>query len=112
VRLLTEDAKLVCVHRMGKVSIAPGQPFVTIAQRLVLVETDPERRDISGCPMFGAGIRPCKTTLKVDKGYSAWLWIDGKRICLDTVTGLTDGSPPGKATYLVAEPGQDWVSEA
>ncbi len=109
--LLTEDALIVCKHVMGKVSIEPGQAWVSVAERLLLVEKDPERRDISGCPNIGAGIRPCKTTLAVEVGYSEWLRIDEKRICLDTVTGLTDGTPPGVVKYIVARPGQELVSE-
>jgi hypothetical protein len=38
--------------------------------------------------------------------------IDGRRVCLDTVTGLTDGTPPGTIKYEVRSPGQDLVSEA
>lgn len=110
-KLLTEDALIVCAHVMGKVSLEPGQDWVTVAERLLLVATDPERRDIKGCPMYGAGIRPCKTTLAVEVGYSEWLRIDDKRICLDTVTGLTDGTPPGTVKYIVAKPGQELVSE-
>ena len=112
-KLLTEDAKLVCAHRTGKVSIAAiGQKLVTVGGRLLLVATDPEGRSISGCPSMGPGIKPCTTTLPVEFGYSTWLKIDGKRVCLDTVTGLTDGSPPGTIHYLVADPGQQLVSEA
>lgn len=111
-KLLTQDAKLVCAHRPGKVSIAPSQSFVGVEGRLVLVDPDPEKRSISGCPSLGPGIRPCVTTLAVEAGYSTWLRIDGKRVCLDSVTGLTDGSPPGTIHYLVVDPGQTLVSEA
>lgn len=111
-KLLTQDAKLVCNHRSGRVSIAPiGQTFVGVEGRLILVATDPEGRSISGCASMGPGIKPCTTTLAVEVGYSTWLKIDGKRVCLDTVTGLTDGSPPGTIHYLVIDPGQQLVSE-
>jgi hypothetical protein len=52
------------------------------------------------------------TTLPVKSGYSDFVRIDGKRICLDTVTGLTDGTPPGTVEYKVRSAGQDFVSEA
>jgi hypothetical protein len=61
--------------------------------------------------MYGAGIRPCKNTLKVLRGYSDWIRIDERRVCLDTVTGLTDGTPPGTVKYIVADPGQQLASE-
>ncbi|MEW5986127.1 MAG: hypothetical protein AB1791_05805 [Chloroflexota bacterium] len=111
-RFLTEDAKLICKHIGGKVAIQATQEWVTINGRKVLVEIDPEGRPISGCPNVGAAIKPCTNTLKVKEGYSDWLRIDGRRICLDTVTGLTDGTPPGVVKYLVQDPGQRLVSEA
>ncbi|MCI0538966.1 MAG: hypothetical protein L0Z50_27480 [Verrucomicrobiales bacterium] len=109
--LLTEDALLVCKHELGKVDIQPTQSLVTIAGRRVLVELNPESRSIIGCPMYGPMIRPCQTTLPVKQGYSALLRISGQRVCLDTVTGLTDGSPPGAVDYLVRAPGQQLVKE-
>jgi hypothetical protein len=110
-KVLTEDALLVCEHEIGKVANHPGQDWVTIDHRRVLVENDPEGRGISGCPNIGATIKPCQHTLKVETGYSDFIRVDGKRICLDTVTGLTDGTPPGTIKYKVNKPGQDLVSE-
>ena len=110
-KLLTEDALLVCLHELGHVEIAPSQTLVRIDTRLILVEKDPENRRIKGCPNIGAGIKPCLTTLPVRQGYSDWVRIDGKRVCLDTVTGLTDGTPPGIVEYKVRTPGQPFVAE-
>jgi hypothetical protein len=107
---LTEDADIRCAHFMGKVKIEPSQAFVTVEQRLVLVEKDPEGRPISGCPEVGA-MKPCLHTLAVREGYSEFIRIDAHRVCLDTVTGLTDGTPPGIVTYNVHDPGQPFVSE-
>lgn len=109
--LLTEDAQLVCNHEPGHVDIAPTQELVTIERRAVLVETDPEGRKITGCPNIGATIKPCTLTLKVREGYSDLLRIEGRRVCLDTVTGLTDGTPPGVVPYKVRDPGQAFVAE-
>lgn len=108
---LIEDARLVCKHEMGKVNIVPTQDLVTVNQRRVLVESDPEGRPISGCPNIGPTIKPCTNTLVVKDGYSDLLWIDGRRVCLDTVNGLTDGTPPGTVKYIVRDPGQSLVSE-
>ncbi|HEV2914241.1 MAG TPA: hypothetical protein VGX92_13270 [Pyrinomonadaceae bacterium] len=108
---LTEDAVIVCLHERGIVQNAPSQDWVTIAGRRVLVEVDPEGRPIKGCPNFGVGIRPCLTTLKVQVGYSDWIRVDGHRVCLDTVTGLTDGTPPGTVMYKVNQAGQPFVEE-
>ncbi len=110
--LLTEDALVVCQHELGTVSIQPTQDWVTISRRRVLVEPNPEGRPIKACPNIGATIKPCQTTLKVQEGYSDWIRIGGRRVCLDTVTGLTDGTPPGLVKYHVRQPGQQLVSEA
>ena len=108
---ITEDAVVVCKHELGIVENVPSQDWVTIATRRVLVEVDPEGRAIKGCPNYGLGIRPCVTTLKVQKGYSDLIRIGDKRICLDTVTGLTDGTPPGLVKYKVNVQGQPFVEE-
>ena len=107
---LTEDAVITCKHELGKVILAPTQDLVTIEQRQVLVDNNPENRSVVGCPNIGATIKPCTTTLKVEEGYSDFLRVNGKRICLDTVTGLTDGTPPGVVKYTVRSPGQEFVA--
>lgn len=109
--LLTEDAVVVCKHELGVVGIVGTQTTVTVNGRRVLVEKDPEARPIVGCPNVGATIKPCLATLAVQAGYSDWIRIDGRRVCLDTVTGLTDGTPPGVVKYNVRMPGQDLVTE-
>jgi hypothetical protein len=109
-RLLTLDAWLACAHA-GKMGLVNAQSWVTIESRPVLVRPDPEGRSITGCPNIGLGIKPCTLSLKVQEGYSDWVRIDGKPVCLDTVTGLTDGTPPGVVKYLVRAPGQSLVSE-
>ena len=109
--LLTQDAVLNCDHEMGIVGIIATQGLVTVAHRRVRVATDPERRPIAGCPMYGPTVKPCTNTLKVQSGYSDLLRIDGKRVCLDTVTGLTDGTPPGTVKYSVRSAGQSLVRE-
>lgn len=110
-KLLTEDAVLVCKHELGKVANRPSQNLVTIQGRKVLVDNDPEGRSISGCPNAATPMKPCQITLKVEVGYSQWIRVNGKRVCLDTVTGLTDGTPPGIVKYRVRSPGQEWVTE-
>lgn len=109
-RWLTQDALIVCKHVLGKVALAPVQHWVTIEGRSVLVENDPEGRPISGCPNVGAAIKPCTSTLGVRTGYSEFLRVDGRRVCLDSVEGFTDGTPPGVVTYNVQAPGQVLVS--
>lgn len=110
--LLTNTAALTCKHQLGKVAIVPSQHWVSIDGQPVLVDNDPEHRSIAGCPNYGPTIKPCTQTLPVLAGYSDLVRIDGRRVCLDTVTGLTDGTPPGVVAYLVQHPGQAWIEEA
>jgi hypothetical protein len=109
---ITEDAKVVCQHELGIVQNVPSQHWVTSASRRILVEVDPEGRAIDGCPNVNVGIRRCMTTLPVITGYSDLIRVDGRRLCLDTVTGLTDGTPPGLVRYKVNDAGQPFVAEA
>lgn len=111
-KFLTEDAVIVCQHLLGRVSLAPTNQWVTINTRRVLVDNNPEGRSIAGCPNLGLGIKPCNLTLAVKSGYSDFIRVSGRRVCLDTVTGLTDGTPPGVVDYYVRAPGQAMVAEA
>jgi hypothetical protein len=47
----------------------------------------------------------------VQEGYSEYIRVENCRVCLDTITGLTDGTPPGKVMYVVRDAGQEFVSE-
>jgi hypothetical protein len=110
-KILTEDAVVICQHVTGKVGFSPQQSWVRVNGRRVLIDSDPENRPIAGCTFqnIPIGILPCKVTRKVDLGYSEFIRIGGKRICLDTVTGKTDGQPVGSVTYNVTAPGQELV---
>jgi hypothetical protein len=108
--VITEDAGIYCKHGPGHVTNRPSQNWVTIEQRRVLVEDDPVGRPISHCPST-VPFKPCLLTLPVIAGYSEFIRVDGHRICLQSVTGLTDGTPPGVVRYEVRTPGQDFVSE-
>jgi hypothetical protein len=86
-----------------------SQQWVTIDRVPVLVEIDPEGRTIVACPNYGPTIKPCVTTLKVAVGYSGLLKVDGKRVVLSHLDGLTDGTPPGLVHYKVRDPEQNYV---
>ena len=108
---LTQDATLVCDHG-GRVGVATSQKLVTIKGRLALINANPEQRPIAACPNANPviGLRPCLTSLNVKQGYSTLVTIVGRAVALDTVTGLTDGSPPGTVNYRVVDPGQRLVA--
>jgi hypothetical protein len=109
--VLNEEAVVTCKHVLGVVSIEPTQNLVFIQGKRVLVEPNPEARPISHCPNYGITIKPCTFTLKVDGGYSSLIRIKGKRVCLQAVTGLTDGTPPGIVKFEVQNSGQQLVWE-
>jgi hypothetical protein len=109
---LSLDAHVVCKHELGVVKLEATQQWVTVQGRPLLVEQNPEGRSIHGCPMYGIAIKPCTHTLPVTEGYSHLVRIQGRRLCLATVTGLTDGTPPGAVHYIVRSPGQTLVSSA
>jgi len=107
-RILVKEAILRCGHD-GKVENVPSQEWVRVKGSPVLVDNDPQGRDISMCPNVGINIKPCNKTLPVTKGYSTFIRIGGKAVCLDTVEGFTDGTPPGAVKYNVRRPGQTLV---
>lgn len=109
-RVLTEDAVLRCAHSSGLVKLQPAQSWVTINSRSALIQPDPEGRPIGGCAMYGPNIKPCTLTLKVKSGYSTFITIAGHPLCLETVKGLTDGTPQGAVDYDVREPGQAFIT--
>jgi len=108
-KVMTEDAIVVCTHQLGNVGNQPSQALVTVNGRKVLVDNDPESRNVRLCPNIGVTMKPCTTTLKVVAGYSTLVKVDGHAVCLDTVTGMTDGTPPGIVQYQVRAAGQQLV---
>lgn len=105
---LTENAVLLCSHKLGVVSNTTTQHFVTIKHRRVLIESNPLNRPIGGCPNAGPTIKPCTSTVAVKEGYSRFIRIRGRRVCLSSISGMTDGTPPGN-TFSVNHPGQRLV---
>ena len=105
--LVTERARIVCKHELGRAQLAPSQSLVWVQDQRLLVDNDPEGRPVRYCPNYGVGIKPCLHTLAVQSGYSELLFISGRRVCLERLTGLTDGTPPGVVAYEVRDPGQD-----
>ncbi|KXU87043.1 hypothetical protein CR51_36260 [Caballeronia megalochromosomata] len=108
---LTEDAVIVCAHQKGRVQITPSQDFCRADGRRLLVDDDPEHRHISGCPNLNPaiGIKPCTSTLGVDEGYSDFVRIGGRRLCIAPLSGHTDGTPSGAVEYLTRDPGQHFI---
>ncbi|HET6214416.1 MAG TPA: hypothetical protein VFE14_16240 [Micromonosporaceae bacterium] len=105
---ITDDSVIRCGHD-GRVDNVPRQRWVRVAGAPVLVDDDPERRSIAACPNYGPTMKPCTTTLRVSQGYSSWLRVDGHRVVLSNLDGLTDGTVPGTVHYTVRDPMQRLV---
>ena len=107
--LITEDAIVTCEHQTGVVTgFAPRQSWVTVEGRRVLTDPDTVGRSIVGCPNVPPAGKPCVTTKKVISGLSSLIRIDGAPVCLDPVTGMTDGVAP--VPYRVRSPAQELVA--
>lgn len=107
-KILVLAAVTRCGHD-GIIQPTASQSWVRIGGSAVLVSPDPVGRSIAGCPNIGLNIKPCTGTLAVHAGYSGFLRIDGHALCLDSLTGFTDGTPPGAVKYTVRSPGQRWM---
>lgn len=110
-RILVRAGKLRCGHD-GVVANVASQEWVTVSGSPVLVENDPQGRSIAMCPNIGINIKPCTQTLVVHIGYSAFIRIATHPVCLDSVVGFTDGTPPGAVKYTVRSPGQQLVGSS
>jgi len=97
---------------MGVIKVPATQGLVRIDGARVLVEPNPLKKAVAACPMAPPS-KPCLVTVTVDgdKSYSKLVKINGDRVCLDTVTGFTDGAPPGSVKYSIASVGQKFVME-
>jgi hypothetical protein len=103
--IVTTGATILCIHG-GQVMLVPRQTTVTISGNPVLREGD-----LSGAPIVGCaqppspGTKPCTVVISTLPGSaSTRVTAAGLPVLLATLTGMTDGVPPG--TIMVANPGQ------
>lgn len=108
---LTDQADVRCAHRIGRSGQQASQGLVRVDGHPVLVGPDPQGRSISGCPNVGVAITPCNNTLRILRGESNFVRIDGSPVIRADLDGLTDGTPPGAVHYQVLSPGQRLVGE-
>lgn len=104
-KILVLAGVIRCGHD-GQIAPMASQTWVKVSGSPALVDNNPQGRPIGGCPNIGLNIKPCTATLAVHTGYSTFIRIGGRRACLDSVTGFTDGTPPGSVKYTVRSPGQ------
>ncbi|MFF0468651.1 hypothetical protein ACFYPX_14610 [Micromonospora zamorensis] len=107
-RWIHSDSVITCDHD-GRVENRPSQQWVTVTAVPVLVDDDPEGRDIKACPNYGPTIKPCTKTESLRVGYSDWLRVDGQRVVLDNLEGFTNGTPPNAVHHTVRDPAQGFL---
>lgn len=105
---ITDRSIIRCGHD-GMVTALASQRWVKVGGAAVLVANDPQGRVISGCPNVGPTIKPCTVTLRVARGYSDLIRIDGHAVVLSNLDGLTDGTVPGTVHYQVRNARQNLV---
>jgi hypothetical protein len=106
--VVTTGATILCMHG-GQVTLLPKQTQVTIAGNPVLREGD-----LSGAPIIGClqppspGTKPCTMVVSTLPGSASLrVMAAGAPVLLATLSGITDGVPPG--TIMVVSPGQTTV---
>jgi hypothetical protein len=94
--LLTTNATIMCPHG-GRVVITPKQAQVSADGALLLCEPDLVGTPIVGCAQPPSpGTKPCTLVVSTLPGSSSpTITVAGRPVYLDTLTGMTDGVPPG-----------------
>src|SRR3954453_14294448 len=106
--IVTTNATILCAHG-GQVMLVPKQTQVQIQGGAVLCEGDLAGAPIVGCAQPPSpGTKPCTTVISTLPGSaSTRVTAAGLPVLLATLSGVTDGVPPG--TIMVANPGQTSV---
>lgn len=106
--VVTSNATIVCSHG-GRVTLIPRQATVQVQGGTVLCEPDLVGAPIVGCAQPASPTtKPCTTVVSTLPGSSApHVTVGGKPVYLATLSGITDGVPPG--TITVVSPGQTVV---
>jgi hypothetical protein len=103
--VVTSKATILCSHG-GKVQLVPKQMKVTAQGGPVLCEPDLVGAPIVGCAQPPSpSTKPCTLVVSTLPGSASLVAsVDGRPVYLATLSGLTDGVPPGAIT--VVDPGQ------
>lgn len=106
--VITSNATILCSHG-GRVTLVPHQDTTLIQGGMVLAEPDLVGAVIVGCAQPPSpGTKPCTTVVSTLPGStSPKATVAGRPAYIATLTGITDGVPPG--TLVVADPGQSVV---
>ena len=110
--VVTAASTLLCPHGAPLV-ITPSQELLAVDGQSVLVSADLRAAAILACQNIGAGLTPCTKVQSVDGGLAAHLKVGDDQVVLETVVGLTDGTPqPPLPQRLVSEVNQTKLEAA
>ena len=101
-KVITEAAKVICPHG-GTITFTASQQLLQIDDKAVLVQGDEATVSISGCTTTNAsaGQAPC-VTITLLAGMATSVTVSEKPVLLETATGLTSSTPPGKWSVVSA----------
>jgi hypothetical protein len=106
--IVTSNAVIMCAHG-GQVTLIPKQTQVTIQGGAVLCEPDLMGSPIIGCAQPPSpSTKPCTMVVSTLPGSTSLkVMVGGRPAYVATLSGLTDGVPPG--AIMVTSPGQTVV---
>jgi hypothetical protein len=106
--IVTSNAVITCVHG-GLVTLIPKQSKVVIQGGAVLCDPDLVGAPIVGCLQPPSpSTKPCTTVISTLPGSTSLkVLVGGRPAYIATLSGITDGVPPG--ALIVSSPGQTTV---
>jgi hypothetical protein len=99
--VVTTAATIMCPHG-GRVVLTPRQMQVLVQGSPALCEPDLMGAPIAGCMQPPTpSSKPCTLVVSTMPGSSSLLVkVGGRPVYLNTLTGMTDGVPPGIVTVM------------
>jgi hypothetical protein len=103
--VVTSNATILCAHG-GRVTLIPRQAQVLAGGAPALCEPDLVGAPIAGCAQPASpSTKPCTMVASTFPGSTSLkVMAGGRPVYVATLTGLTDGVPPG--AIMVVDPGQ------
>ena len=101
--IVNSNASIICAHG-GRVTITPRQGSVLVQGAPALCEPDLVGAPIVGCAQPPTpSTKPCTTVVSTLPGSSSpRITAAGRPVYVDTLSGITDGVPPGVVTVVVS----------
>ena len=98
------DTSLMILSRQSTIECDHGGKLVLPEGDAPLSANDVLQASIAACPNEGPTVRPCQEIASITGGKAQLLADDGSPCLLDSLSGLTDGFPPGSVRFRVTRP--------